>query len=205
MSRSYRAFVNGKEVSFYSGDKEVKQLWGGDTLIWQKESVPDISARYAIRFIFKEAIYNNEKLISDEAGFRYWLADSVPVPRKIAYHIKIETYNTYEKLMVTVGLVFKDMETNYSNRIIVGPYAAHEGIMNGMAFGDSYLPKKGEDGIYSWGRSYDYSDVYVNRTTSPNTNIGSLLANNVKTIRTTDGARYFYDFEKMKEWLLSDD
>ena len=211
MAIDYVAFAGGKEIeSFYLDGKEIEQIWGGNTLLWQKESIPDISARYAIRFIFEKAVYDDDgNLISDEAGFRYWVSDKIPVPKKIAYHVKTETYisyqKTYEKFLLAVGLLFEDMETDYSNQIVVGPYAAHEGTMNGMAFGDSYFAKKGEDGIYSWGRSFDYSDVYANTTASPNLHIGSLLSDNAKAIRTTDGARIFYSLEKMKAWLLSDD
>lgn len=38
MAIEYKAFVGGKEVdSFYSGGKEIQEIWGGDTLLWKKK------------------------------------------------------------------------------------------------------------------------------------------------------------------------
>lgn len=210
MSRSYRAFVNGKEVSFYSGGKEIKQLWGGDTLIWQKESIPDTSVRYALRFIFKNGVYVKHPdasegdpliLTSDEAGFYIW---SNITPKKIAYHIrKAEKpdYLSRRAYEVAVGLTVKDSDLKY---VMVAPYNARQGNIKGPAYGTWYRTEKGADGVYSWEGNYSYSYViYVNGTSASSS--AALLDDNVKTIRTTDGARYFYDLEKMKEWLLSDD
>ena len=37
MAIEYKAFVGGKEIdSFYSGGKEIQEIWGGDTLLWKK-------------------------------------------------------------------------------------------------------------------------------------------------------------------------
>ena len=38
MAIEYKALSGGKEIdSFYSGGKEIQEIWGGDTLLWQKE------------------------------------------------------------------------------------------------------------------------------------------------------------------------
>lgn len=39
MSRIYRAFVNGKEITrHHVNGKEISKVWGGNTLLWEKQS-----------------------------------------------------------------------------------------------------------------------------------------------------------------------
>lgn len=36
--RIFKAFVYGKEIKFHVGGKEASQVWGGDTLLWEKQT-----------------------------------------------------------------------------------------------------------------------------------------------------------------------
>lgn len=37
MAIEYKAFSGGREIDgFYSGGKEIQEIWGGDTLLWRK-------------------------------------------------------------------------------------------------------------------------------------------------------------------------
>ena len=38
MAIEYKAFSGEKEIDgFYSGGKEIQEIWGGDTLLWRKK------------------------------------------------------------------------------------------------------------------------------------------------------------------------
>lgn len=199
----YAAFSGGEEIEdFCLNGEETEEIWGGNTLLWQKESLPNTAVRYAVRFIFEKGAYDGEMLITDEAGF-YVLGNVAP--KKIAYHIKkAENTNSTSKKQayeVAVGLI---MNEDDSGVIMVGPYNAHKEYVNGPAFGIEYRVKKDADGVYSWDGTYAYSYIPY-RATASATAGNILYDDNVKAIRTTDGARIFYSLEKMKAWLLSDD
>lgn len=187
----YRAYAGGKEIrDFYIGGKQVNEIWGGNTLLWNRERV---TFRYAVRFILnREFTVNlNGTYTIDEIGYSCMSLGDKP-SGKIAYCVM--EYGNEPRIKYGVAVGCKTQKENA--RITIGPYNAyHE---RGMPYGPWYLDplKKDSDGIYSWGGNYTVMDV------SSIHNSVFIGKSDVKEIKTTDGARLFYDLDEMKAWLL---
>ena len=60
MSRIYRAFVNGKEITrHYMNEKEVNKVWGGGVLLWEKSTdIPLMQEICSIRTVWTQISYD---------------------------------------------------------------------------------------------------------------------------------------------------
>lgn len=212
----YRAYLNQQEItSFFLDGVETDEIWGGSTLLWQKYRGFDTPVKYAIRFIFKKAIYQSvydeelgdykKLLVTDEAGYYLFISTSNPfVPEKIAYCIKKykKTVHNVDTYYYGVAVGMKSIKSTS----MAMPYASHEGELNKFIFSGSFVLKKDSDGIYSWGGTYEFYElIYPTSIVDADGHVvAGLEVNNVRNITTTDGAKIFYDLEKMKAWLKAD-
>lgn len=212
----YKAFLNGKEVSdFPINGIDTDEVYGGNTLLWQKYRGFDTPVKYAIRFIFKKGIYQSvydeelgdykKLLVTDEAGYYLFISTSNPfVPEKIAYCIKKYKETTHNVDTYYYGVAVGMKSTNSTSMAM--PYASHEGKLNKFTFGGSFVLKKDSDGIYSWGGTYEFYELIypTSIVDADGHTVVGLEVDNVRNITTTDGAKIFYDLEKMKAWLKAD-
>lgn len=186
---NYRAFVGGREIAdVIIGGKETKEIWAGNTLLWEREKL-----QYAIGLMLKEIInprWNGVEAI-DEVGFCLEPGLLRATIEKFAYCIMEKENRTY---IICAGC--KAKEQSEMTMIAVRPYWRLNKKDAPITWGQDSFLKKGIDGIYSWAGDYGFFSTHQ---------WGSayVTIDNVKKITSTKNAPIFYNLEDMKAWLLN--
>lgn len=99
MPIKYRAYADGKEITdFYIGGRETKQIWGGDTLLWEKSGEPP---KYSLPVIVSGCM--------QRAGKYYELSHCIELIQETTNGIKLTPDN------VEVG-VYMRMDIDYKSK-----------------------------------------------------------------------------------------
>lgn len=126
MAIEYKAFAAGKEVdSFYSGGKEIQEIWGGDTLLWKKGSssvsfdltvtegldyfVPPSSFFTAIKQIFLNPLLLDVPLNRDNIEFGFYGEDEITTSgntRRVSSYAYLLCKAKTEELKKNIDKVF---------------------------------------------------------------------------------------------------
>lgn len=224
MAIEYKAFVAGKEVdSFYSGGKEIQEIWGGDTLLWRKkEDVVeedqwwgeyDLYARFKNPAPYKRA----------EVGFTIQGKDAFK-SYDMAFGFCTRVVNGI--YMVTVGVVdnyvltgqylndismipacWYSMTTNSGDRILEYPYTLSGGPNRDDVLEEYRLYTKSEsEPIYSWGGAFEEKPFWFKDSDKQ---AGIFDVSTPQVVSDEETGKYYYyparlfsNVRDMKNWLL---
>lgn len=184
MSVIYRAYANGKEIeNFYVGGKEISEVYGGNTLLWKKQT--DLFDKSLYMKFTKEhtstlSTGSNPHFKFDEVGFYFPKREDTPPniyyykPDEIdkiafAYYDKKEIYGSgktayYRRFCV--GCTVKEIKPQ--NRLLMVQYFSYKGKLvyeTYINIQDSSIPvsqqntmslKIDSDNIYSVNGVYDW-------------------------------------------------
>lgn len=204
----FRAFAGGKEIKdFHIGGKQVQQIWGGDTLLWEKrkrEPPP-----FSIGFITKEDIvisYGTWGGRYDEIGFRIECLASnwnpVEEIEKFGAHIKTvphgSTQYPFECYSVSIGCKLK-RDPPYAKPVLTcRPYWSYMGKEKPLTFSEYDFLSSSGNYIYSWNGTFSYHSRCVELS-------GVTIHCMVEGIKeiVSKNVTIFSDLNEMRNWLNS--
>ena len=190
MSRIYRAFVNGKEITrHYLNGKEINEVWGNGTLLWKKNGRPF----YSQYFIVNDCVSKYGDHLIDEYGAMLVFNEGAEITKCGVYLTKKGGNQPgYHRTLACRG-------KNITYAMYV-PYLAYRGevIYDGRytAGIKTYNLSQYVNGV--WTYNY-YSLIYADLSDKN----GNLLTINSMGYDTKN-VRLFTDLDEMKDWLNTD-
>lgn len=188
MSRTYKAFVNGKEINHhYMNGVEINEVWGRGELLWKRNTHPF----YSQYFIVNDYVSRYGEHLIDEYGAMLIFNEEAEIT-KCGVYIEKRTSGTqlgYHRTLACRG-------KNITHATYV-PYLAYRGemIYDGRYVSGIATFDLSEDTYGVW--SYkNYSLIYANLIDKD----GNLLTVN-STGYDTKNTRLFSSLNLMKNWL----
>ena len=225
MSRIYRAFVNGKEITgHYVNGQEISKVWGGGTLLWEKSNGTveeeqwwgeyDLYTRFKDPAPYKRAEVGftvqgkDAPYVYDMAfGFCVRVVNGIYMVSAAAVDNYVLT-GVYRNNISMVPACCYSMTTNIGDQILEYPFTSSGGPDRDDVLEEYRLYTKTEsEPIYSWGGAFEAKPFWFKDSDKEVSTLSVTPPQIVKN--EDDGDKYYYparvfsNVSEMKRWLLA--